>query len=38
MTPAGHHRSVARGFAAYQATDDALFDLFAKLRSDRLIP
>jgi hypothetical protein len=25
-------------FAAYQATDDALFDLFAKLRSDRLIP
>jgi nucleoside-diphosphate-sugar epimerase len=26
------------GFAAYQATNDAFFDLFAKLRSDRLIP
>jgi len=26
------------GFTAYQATDDAFFDLFAKLRSDRLIP
>jgi nucleoside-diphosphate-sugar epimerase len=26
------------GFFSYQATDDAFFDLFAKLRSDRLIP
>jgi len=26
------------GFTAYQATDDAFFDLFTKLRSDRLIP
>jgi nucleoside-diphosphate-sugar epimerase len=26
------------GFTGYQATDDAFFDLFAKLRSDRLIP
>ena len=26
------------GFAAYQATDDAFFDLFARLRADRLIP
>ena len=26
------------GFTAYQATDDAFFDLFAKLRADRLIP
>ena len=26
------------GFTAYQATDDALFDLFAQLRADRLIP
>jgi nucleoside-diphosphate-sugar epimerase len=26
------------GFTAYQATDDGFFDLFAKLRSDRLIP
>jgi nucleoside-diphosphate-sugar epimerase len=26
------------GFTAYQATDDAFFDLFANLRSNRLIP
>ncbi len=26
------------GFASYQATDDAFFALFGKLRSDRLIP
>jgi nucleoside-diphosphate-sugar epimerase len=26
------------GFTAYQATDDAFFDLFTKLRADRLIP
>ena len=26
------------GFTAYQPTDDAFFDLFARLRSDRLIP
>jgi len=26
------------GFTAHQATDDAFLDLFAKLRSDRLIP
>jgi hypothetical protein len=26
------------GFTAYQATDNASFDLFAKLRSNRLIP
>jgi hypothetical protein len=26
------------GFTAYQPTDDAFFDLFAELRSDRLIP
>ncbi|NTS65506.1 SDR family oxidoreductase [Sphingomonas sp. HHU CXW] len=26
------------GFTAYQATDDAFFDLFAQLRADRLIP
>jgi len=26
------------GFAAYQPTDDAFFDLFARLRADRLIP
>ncbi|BDA84043.1 NAD dependent epimerase/dehydratase [Aureimonas sp. SA4125] len=26
------------GFTAYQATDDAFFDLFARLRQDRLIP
>jgi nucleoside-diphosphate-sugar epimerase len=26
------------GFTGYQATDDAFFDLFARLRSDRLIP
>lgn len=26
------------GFAGYQATDEAFFDLFTKLRADRLIP
>ena len=26
------------GFAAYQATDEAFFDLFGQLRADRLIP
>jgi hypothetical protein len=26
------------GFTAYQPTDDSFFDLFAKLREDRLIP
>lgn len=26
------------GFTAYQATDDAFFDLFARLRAERLIP
>ncbi|MBA9065570.1 nucleoside-diphosphate-sugar epimerase [Methylobacterium fujisawaense] len=26
------------GFTAYQATDDAFFDLFGRLRADRLIP
>ncbi|GGE03491.1 NAD dependent epimerase/dehydratase [Aureimonas endophytica] len=26
------------GFTAYQATDEAFFDLFARLRADRLIP
>lgn len=26
------------GFTAYQPTDDAFFDLFAKLRADRQIP
>jgi len=26
------------GFTAYQATDEAFFDLFSKLRADRLIP
>ena len=26
------------GFTAFQATDDAFFDLFAQLRADRLIP
>ena len=26
------------GFAAYQPTDDAFFELFARLRADRLIP
>ncbi len=26
------------GFTSYQATDDAFFDLFARLRADRLIP
>jgi hypothetical protein len=26
------------GFAAYQATDESLFDLFTQLRAERLIP
>ena len=26
------------GFSAYQATDDSFFDLFARLRAERLIP
>ncbi len=26
------------GFTAYQPTDDAFFDLFGRLRADRLIP
>ena len=26
------------GFSAYQATDEAFFELFAQLRADRLIP
>jgi hypothetical protein len=26
------------GFTAYQPTDDAFFDLFARLRAERLIP
>ena len=26
------------GFTAYQATDDALFELFARLRADKIIP
>jgi nucleoside-diphosphate-sugar epimerase len=31
-------KSRCLGFTAYQATDDAFFDLFAELRADRLIP
>ncbi len=31
-------RSRRLGFTAYQPTDDAFFDLFARLRQDRLIP
>jgi nucleoside-diphosphate-sugar epimerase len=31
-------RSRRLGFAVYQPTDDAFFDLFAQLRADRLIP
>jgi nucleoside-diphosphate-sugar epimerase len=31
-------RSRKLGFAAYQPTDESFFDLFARLRSDRLIP
>ncbi len=31
-------RSRMLGFPAYQATDLAFFDLFARLRADRLIP
>ena len=26
------------GFLDYQATDDAFYDLFGRLRADRLIP
>ena len=26
------------GFTAYQATDDSFYDLFARLRAERLIP
>jgi hypothetical protein len=26
------------GFTEYQPTDDAFFDLFARLRAERLIP
>ena len=31
-------KSRKMGFSAYQATDEAFFDLFAQLRADRLIP
>jgi nucleoside-diphosphate-sugar epimerase len=31
-------KSRKMGFSAYQATDEAFFELFAKLRADRLIP
>ncbi|QJU59721.1 SDR family oxidoreductase [Sphingomonas sp. AP4-R1] len=31
-------KSRRMGFTAYQATDDAFFDLFTQLRADRLIP
>ncbi|QDL94979.1 SDR family oxidoreductase (plasmid) [Paroceanicella profunda] len=31
-------KSRRMGFAGYQATDDAFFDLFTRLRADRLIP
>jgi hypothetical protein len=31
-------KSRAMGFTAYQATDQAFFDLFERLRADRLIP
>jgi nucleoside-diphosphate-sugar epimerase len=31
-------KSRRMGFTAYQATDDAFFDLFTRLRTDRLIP
>jgi nucleoside-diphosphate-sugar epimerase len=31
-------KSRRMGFTAYQATDDAFFDLFAQLRADRIIP
>lgn len=31
-------RSRRLGFTAYQPTDDAFFDLFGRLRADRLIP
>ena len=36
VTDMGKSRGL--GFTAYQATDAAFFDLFARLRSDRLIP
>ncbi|MCC2976332.1 SDR family oxidoreductase [Sphingomonas sp. PL-96] len=36
MTDMGKSRRL--GFTGYQPTDDAFFDLFARLRADRLIP
>lgn len=36
VTDMGKSRKL--GFTAYQATDEAFFDLFAQLRGDRLIP
>ncbi|WP_343611963.1 SDR family oxidoreductase [Novosphingobium sp.] len=36
VTDMGKSRKL--GFTAYQATDEAFFDLFAQLRTDRLIP
>lgn len=36
VTDMGKSRKL--GFTAYQASDDAFFDLFARLRADRLIP
>lgn len=36
VTDMGKSRKL--GFTAYQACDDAFFDLFARLRADRLIP
>ncbi|WP_246289586.1 hypothetical protein [Hymenobacter terrestris] len=31
-------KSRRHGFLAYQTTEDSFFDLFAQLRTDRLIP
>jgi hypothetical protein len=31
-------RSRKLGFTTYQSTEDSFFDLFAQLRTDRLIP
>ena len=31
-------KSRRMGFTAYQPTDDAFFELFARLRAERLIP
>ncbi len=31
-------KSRKRGFTGYIATDEAFFDLFEKLRADRIIP